>query len=141
MADIENPALGIENWHLERLFKALFTFGSILIHFRIFGFFSIFFILAYFPYVIWVVQIRLKWAKTIFFNYFSNDRYRSKNVFWVVRNVLQMCSPHFQTQNDDISWLAEKNIIYTTEYPNIGHQLRIAFQYVVYWGLKCDQGH
>ena len=53
MADIENPALGIENWHLGRLFKALFTFGSILIHFRIFGFFRFFLILAYFPYVFW----------------------------------------------------------------------------------------
>ena len=47
-----------------------------------------------------------------------------KNVFWGVRKVLQMCSPHFQTQNDDISWLAEKNIIYP-EYPNIGGQVPI----------------
>ena len=50
-----------------------------------------------------------------------------KNVFWGVRKVLQMCSPHFQTQNDDISWLEEKNII-NAKCPNIAHQVRIAFQ-------------
>ena len=50
-----------------------------------------------------------------------------KNVFWVVGKVLQMCSPHFQTQNDDISWLQEKNII-NAKYPNIGYEVRIPFQ-------------
>ena len=38
-----------------------------------------------------------------------------------------MCSPHFQTQNDDISWFAEKNIIYP-EWSDIGYEVRIPFQ-------------
>ena len=50
-----------------------------------------------------------------------------KNVFWGVRKVLQMCSPDFQIQNDHISWLQEKNII-NAKYPNIGYEVRIAFQ-------------
>ena len=51
-----------------------------------------------------------------------------KNVFWGVREVLQMCFPHFQTQNDDISWLEEKNII-NAKCPNIGYEVRIPFQF------------
>ena len=50
-----------------------------------------------------------------------------KNVFWVFRKVLQMCSPHFQTQNDDISWIEEKSIIYP-EWSDIGYEVRIPFQ-------------
>ena len=41
-----------------------------------------------------------------------------------------MWSPHFQTQNDDISWIEEKSIIYP-ECSDIGYEVRIAFQYVV----------
>ena len=99
MADIENPALGIENDTLGDFLRPYSLLGQF---WPIFGFFRFFLILAYFPYVFWGPKM----TKYELFPTFSKMAGMGrKNVFWGVRRSLHICSSHFQTQNDHISWL------------------------------------